>query len=49
MNFWGSGFITIINYSALADAVSEKFELITEDNNDILTEAGQEILIEASP
>ena len=45
----GSGFITIINYSAGAAAFAEEFSLITENNIDILTESGLNILIEASP
>lgn len=49
MNWYGSGFITIINYASTADAPGEAFELITENNIDILTELSQELLIESAP
>lgn len=48
MNWFGSGFITIINYSSgVSEAVIEKNALLTENNLDILTESSQNILIES--
>lgn len=37
------GFIIIINYGSVGEAPSEQFELITENNFDILTESGNEL------
>lgn len=43
---WGSGFITIINYSAGADIIMQENVILTENNLDILTESSQELLTE---
>jgi len=48
MHWWGSGFITIINYSSIAEASQQDDTLITESGLDILTEAGQELLVETA-
>lgn len=50
MNWFGSGFITIINYASISDASGAQFqELLTEVGINILTESSLEILTEASP
>ena len=48
MNWYGSGFITIINYSsAMSEALTEEHTILTENNLNILTESSQDILIES--
>jgi len=50
MNWWeGGGFIQIINYSGIAEAMTEGFAILTENDFDILTELSQELLVESSP
>jgi hypothetical protein len=45
MNWWGSGFITMINYaSGAAIAPEENNAILTEDSNEILTESSQPLL-----
>ena len=48
MGNWGSGFITIINYSSIAEAALEDDTLITENGFNILTESGMELLVETA-
>lgn len=47
MNWYGSGFLNLINYGVSAEAVVEGFTLETENNFDLLTEDGNSILIES--
>lgn len=49
MNWYGSGFITIINYASGASMANESFAILTENSLDILTESSAELLTEASP
>jgi hypothetical protein len=46
MNWYGSGFITIILYATGGAAALNENELLTENNLDILTELSQSILTE---
>ena len=46
MNFWGSGFIPIIIYGSYFQGEEEEFALLTENNFNILTESGNDILVE---
>lgn len=46
MNWWGSGFATIIIYGSYFQGEEEEFALITENNLNILTESGNDILVE---
>ena len=48
MNWWGSGFIPIIIYASIAEASQQDDTLITENGFDILTESGQELLVETA-
>jgi len=45
---WVGGFIPIIFYSSIGGSVLNDNELLTENNFDILTEAGQTILLESA-
>lgn len=47
MNWYGGGFIQIINYGMGVEAVVEGFTLETENNFDLLTENADPILIES--
>jgi hypothetical protein len=46
MNWVGGGFITIILYALGQQSEEQDNSLLTEDNFDILTEAGDNILTE---
>lgn len=48
MNWFGSGFVTIINYGSFAEAIEESFVLLTEDGNNLFTEDGNDLLIESA-
>ncbi len=48
MNIWGSGFIPIIIYSFGGAVIREDKAILTENNLELLTEAGNELLIEAA-
>jgi hypothetical protein len=48
MNWWGSGFIPVIIYASAGGFIEDKFVLQTENNLDILTESGEEILVESA-
>jgi hypothetical protein len=43
---WGSGFITQIIYAAISHSQDQTFEILTENDEVITTEAGQPIEIE---
>lgn len=46
MNWWGSGFVTIMIYGGFPEAVVQESSLLTENNLDILTENSLELLVE---
>lgn len=46
MNWFGSGFITIIIYGSIGAAVEEKFSILTESGMNLLTESGSDLLTE---
>ena len=46
MNWYGSGFITIINYASGAQGAMEANTIDTESGQNILTEDSRELLIE---
>lgn len=48
MNWWGSGFVTIINYGSIAQAVEENFAILTENGINLTTESGNDLLTEDS-
>lgn len=48
MNWYGSGFITIINYSSTTESFQEDDTILTENSLDILTESGMELLAETA-
>lgn len=48
MHWYGSGFITIINYSSIGEASQQADFILTENNLDILTESGHELETEAA-
>jgi hypothetical protein len=51
MHYPGTGFIAIINYSSIfgtENNVAITFQLLTENNLDILTANGNQILLEMS-
>lgn len=45
-SWWGSGFITQIIYASFGEATGQDNTLITENNFDLLTEDGRELLVE---
>lgn len=47
MNWYGSGFITVIIYGAFSGAIEEDHAILTENNFELLTEDGKPILIES--
>jgi hypothetical protein len=47
MNWYGGGFLNVLCYSIFAIAIAENNTLLTENNFDILTEDGQDILVES--
>lgn len=50
MNWYGSGYIIIINYAAGADAGGdESFDILTETSLDLMTETSVNLLTEAAP
>lgn len=48
MNWIGSGFITIMNYGAIAEAVEENFSILTEAGLNLTTESGNDLLVEGA-
>jgi hypothetical protein len=46
MNQFGSGFIPILIYGSFSESAEQDDTLITEDNFDILTESGDDLLRE---
>lgn len=48
MNWYGSGFICIINYGSIAEAFQQDDTILTENSIDILTESGLELLTETA-
>lgn len=46
MNWYGSGYLLILNYANYAEASNQNDTLITENGFDLLTEDGKEILVE---
>ncbi|MDP4145627.1 MAG: hypothetical protein Q8936_14265 [Bacillota bacterium] len=46
MNWFGSGFITIIIYGSSFVGPEEEFSLLTENGLNILTENGDDILVD---
>lgn len=44
MNWFGSGMITILLYASAGEIITEQKALLTEINQDILTENSNEIL-----
>jgi hypothetical protein len=49
MHWYGSGFITIFNYTIYSEGSQEQFTITTESGLNLLTESGQELLTEAAP
>ncbi len=45
MNWIGSGLITILSYAMYEESIEESQELWTENNFNILTESGSDILL----
>ena len=45
MNWFGSGFVPIIIYATGGSSAVDYGALVTENNLDILTESGNEILV----
>lgn len=48
MNWFGSGFVTIIIYGTGGNSVLNDNQLLTENSLDILTESNNTILIESA-
>jgi hypothetical protein len=46
MNFWGSGLVSILIYAGHGGAVNPEDAILTEVSDQILTEAGDFLLIE---
>jgi hypothetical protein len=47
MSIWGSGFIPIIIYAIGGSVVRENHAILTENSIELLTEANDELLVEA--
>ncbi len=48
MNWYGGGFVPIIIYAAGGSAAIDFNSIVTENNFDILTQDGNEILVESA-
>jgi len=46
MNWWGSGFITIMIYGSFSESHEQQFTILTENGFDLLTEDGNALLTE---